>query len=137
MTEAWRRVVLVVDDDPWTREAIGEVVEDAGYAVVFAANGNEAVDLLRAAPGRYALVLLDMMMPEARGDAVVDAMRADGIAVPVVVLSASEHPSVAAPVVAFRRKPCTLRELLELLHKHALGAPPGDERTALRAQEPA
>jgi two-component system alkaline phosphatase synthesis response regulator PhoP len=53
--------ILVVDDDPHSREIVRAYLESRGFAVMTAARGEEAVGLLEAI--RPALVLLDVMMP--------------------------------------------------------------------------
>jgi CheY-like chemotaxis protein len=81
--------VLVVEDDALTRRCIVEVLLDAGYRVVEASNGAEALALLREQP-LPALILLDLMMPvmtgqEFRAEQLQDPRLA---AIPVVVVSA-------------------------------------------------
>jgi CheY-like chemotaxis protein len=61
-----RSVVLVVDDDPDLRAAISDLLEDEGYAVTSAADGREALAVLRAGL-RPAVILLDLSMPVMSG----------------------------------------------------------------------
>lgn len=61
--------VLIVDDDPSIRTMLAFVFDDAGYDVVEAADGREALDVLRRSPP--ALMILDLMMPEVDGVAVL------------------------------------------------------------------
>jgi DNA-binding response OmpR family regulator len=70
--------VLVVDDDASIRTMLAYVFDDAGYDVVEAADGREALDLLRSAPP--ALMILDLMMPEVDGVRVLRTRRDDGLA---------------------------------------------------------
>jgi CheY-like chemotaxis protein len=77
--------VLVVDDDDHTREMVSRVLRRAGYTTVEARDGEEA--LLRArvlAPG---LVILDLIMPGVDGFEVLRTMRAEGMTMPIVVLT--------------------------------------------------
>src|SRR5437667_10097986 len=60
--EAAEKVLLVLEDDDNTRTALAVLLRDAGYVVVSAANGREALDRLRNGPTPD-LVLLDMLMP--------------------------------------------------------------------------
>ena len=55
--------VLVVDDDLDIREALAQILEDRGFEVITAANGQEALALLRSLKVCPALILLDLMMP--------------------------------------------------------------------------
>ena len=56
------RTLLVVDDNDVAREGLAGVLRRAGYRVLPAANGEEALQLLRAGPPPD-LILLDMLMP--------------------------------------------------------------------------
>ncbi|HEX8032505.1 MAG TPA: response regulator [Ktedonobacterales bacterium] len=56
---AW---VLVVDDDEPTRETLRVMLEDAGYAVAEAPDGQAALEMLRSTP-YHAIVLFDLLMP--------------------------------------------------------------------------
>ena len=62
-----RPTILVVDDDENVRATIQDVLEDQGFAVVTAANGRVALDILLRDESRPALILLDLTMPEMDG----------------------------------------------------------------------
>jgi diguanylate cyclase (GGDEF)-like protein len=83
-------IVMMVDDEPLMTELIQTHLEDAGYAHFVACNEPlEALKLMqRRRPG---LVLLDLMMPELDGFAILAAMRADEALryTPVIVLTAA------------------------------------------------
>jgi PAS domain S-box-containing protein len=82
--------VLVVEDDPALRELARRTLEKAGWRVDEAADGKAALAAMRRhAPG---VVVLDLLMPEMDGFAVVEAMRTDPAwqAIPVVVVTARE-----------------------------------------------
>ena len=70
------RAVLVVDDDEAIRQAIRMVLDDKGYYVVEAANGEEALRAMRASKAGI-VVLLDLMMPRMGGREVLEAMEAE------------------------------------------------------------
>lgn len=55
--------ILVVDDEPIIREVMKEILETAGYVVLVAANGKEAVEIYRSHWEEIDLVILDMIMP--------------------------------------------------------------------------
>src|SRR5262249_56308512 len=77
-------LVLVVEDDPATREFLGYVLRREGHGVVDAASGEEA---LRAAQlGAPDLVILDLMLPGIDGFAVCERLRAARPA-PVLMLT--------------------------------------------------
>jgi signal transduction histidine kinase/AraC-like DNA-binding protein len=85
---AGRPTVLVVDDDPGILDLHCRLVTQIGGQPVTARNGREALDSLERL--RPDLILLDLMMPEMDGFAVLDALRArqDWREIPVVVLTA-------------------------------------------------
>jgi CheY-like chemotaxis protein len=88
--------VLVVDDDPEIRSAVRMLLEDEGYRVSVAANGEEALERLRsgAAP---CLILLDLMMPVMDGFVFLERHRADPelAGIPIVVVTAAGERRVA------------------------------------------
>ena len=65
--------VLVVDDDPTSREALTELLEEEGYEVLSAAGGEEGLEAARK--HRPDLLLLDMMMPGIDGVEVIRRIR--------------------------------------------------------------
>lgn len=93
--------VLVVDDDDAVREALEAVLEDAGYTVRSAANGRDALQLLRATDWPPAVILLDLMMPVMSGwEFRAEQQRDPALApIPVVVLSADRDVKAKAATV--------------------------------------
>lgn len=85
-----QRPILVVEDDFDVRDALTDALEDAGYPVLAARHGREALDLLEGEPPR--LILLDLMMPvmdgyDFRRRQLEEPRYAE---IPVVVLSADQ-----------------------------------------------
>lgn len=80
--------VLVVDDNRLSRLTLTRSVEDQGHAVIGASGGREALDLLRE--DALDVVLLDIVMPDLDGFAVLETMKGDAElkALPVIVISA-------------------------------------------------
>src|SRR5664279_2043559 len=83
--------LLVVDDDESNRDMLGRRLQRDGYTVQLAANGVEALRLLRSAP--FDLVLLDLIMSGLDGYQVLLKMKSDPIMreVPVIMLSALDQ----------------------------------------------
>jgi signal transduction histidine kinase/DNA-binding response OmpR family regulator len=81
--------VLVVDDQEANRNWLTKTLEPAGFTVIPASGGREAIDLARREKPDF--VLLDLMMPEVTGFDVVEALRADESTrdVPIMVLTAT------------------------------------------------
>ncbi len=111
------RTVLVVEDDPDILDSVEGLLQQEGYAVLRAANGRQALDLL-ARGGRPGLILLDLLMPVMDGFELLGHLRGSAhAAIPVVVLSASSTLALPEdlPVVA---KPLSLETLLEHVRRH-------------------
>ena len=83
--------MLVVDDEATILELLSGSLRLAGFEVVTAANGAEAVRA--AASDRPDLVLLDVMMPDGDGFEVLRWMRSAGAEVPVIFLTARDEVS--------------------------------------------
>jgi len=113
--------VLIVDDDVDIRETISLVLEDEGYAVASAANGEEALRYLRSHPSP-SLILLDLMMPimdgvEFRAEQQRDASLSS---IPVIVITASGNARDRArsmQVEGMIQKPIALDALLETIER--------------------
>lgn len=86
--EEARAQILVVDDNSINRLKIRKAVKNLGHKVEVAANGAEAMKMLRSAS--YDAVLLDIVMPEMDGFEVLRHLKADDILreIPVIVISA-------------------------------------------------
>lgn len=108
-----KRTVLVVDDDYDLRETLRDVLEDEGYLVQTAANGQEALDCLHdgSAPE---VVLLDLMMPVMDGWHFLDELQRDSALadIPVVVMSASQDRGRGLGNTAFLSKPLDYHTLV-------------------------
>lgn len=79
-----RKRVLVVDDDDDIRRMIEVALRQRDLVVDQARNGEEALSLLRE--NRYAVVILDLLMPGTSGFGVLDGLNAPGLPPPPVVL---------------------------------------------------
>jgi len=93
-----KRRILIVDDEEQTRETLAELVSALGYETGSAANGQEAVAMLRRE--RYDLVLTDLLMPGMDGLDVVREIRAMTQDLPVLVITG--HSSVQTAVESVR-----------------------------------
>jgi CheY-like chemotaxis protein len=85
-----RPQVLVVDDDPKTREMLRRTLQKAGCTVAEAANGSEAIEALERA--KPALILLDLMMPGMDGFEVLERLHGEDTwrEVPVIIVTAKD-----------------------------------------------
>ena len=78
--------VLVIDDEPGVRELISESLRISEITAVQAADGLEALSLLRRE--KFDLLILDINMPKLDGLALLEKLRTEGMSVPVLMLSA-------------------------------------------------
>jgi two-component system KDP operon response regulator KdpE len=81
--------VLVVDDEPAIRRFLRAGLGAQGYIITEMEKGQPAIDLARR--GGTDLIVLDLGLPDIDGLEVIRRMRADGCAVPIVVLSSREN----------------------------------------------
>jgi len=113
--------VLLIEDDYDVRETIAEVLGDEGYQVATAADGERALEQLRAGL-RPMVILLDLMMPGMNGYQFRAEQLADPAlaAIPVVILTADRQIDDKArelAAAAFLRKPTQLSDLLSTLRQ--------------------
>ena len=80
------RKILVIEDDATTGSFIARGLDEHGFAVDRAHNGRDGLFL--ATDGTYDAIVLDRMLPQMDGMAVLGALRAAGIETPVIILSA-------------------------------------------------
>ena len=107
--------ILVVEDDAAIRQGLLDALASENYTPEPAADGLEA--LRRFAPGRYSLVLLDIMMPGKNGYDVCRAIRKADDAVPILMLTAKSEEidkvvGLELGADDYLTKPFGLRELL-------------------------
>ena len=117
-----RRDVLIVDDDPDIRDALGECLRFEGYGVHAAVDGRDALDRLEFGL-RPDVILLDLMMPVLNGFDVLQALRErpDWKSIPVVVVSANRgyEAEDLQGAVSVLRKPVNVDRLLAVVEQAA------------------
>jgi len=111
--------VLVVDDDASIRRLIIAALRREGYAFVEAANGKEALEIMRR--NHPSVVLLDLMMPVLSGWDVLQERARDPelLQIPVILVSAARGAEIAQAVdkgiYAFLPKPFDIGALSALV----------------------
>ena len=117
-TQTKRRRILIVEDYRLAREMYRVTLEHAGFDVLEAADGVEA--LLRVRDGAPDLILMDLWMPLMDGWEATHHLKSDSrtASIPIVVLSASAHDYTAQEITragcaAFVSKPCLPSELVQ------------------------
>jgi len=127
-----KKTILIVDDEFGILEVLESILDDAGFKVVTAVNGQDALTRLkRIIPD---LVIVDFMMPLLDGAGVIGAMRASEKlrAVPVILASALPEKTISERCTgyqAFLRKPFKIERLMEEISR-LLGRP---SSTAIRS----
>jgi CheY-like chemotaxis protein len=114
--------ILIVDDDPWIVEIIGELLREEGYIPILAASGEEALRLVFQNPPD--LILLDLKLPGLGGEEVIRELRQAKLEIPIVLLTAAVYPSpLGTPpnVAAYLAKPFDLTDLLALVERFCPG----------------
>lgn len=116
--------VLLADDSDEFRTIVAELLEELGYEVIQATDGEAALAGVRQhAPD---VVLLDQRMPGLTGVEVAVRLREQGLAAPIVLVSAAldvRDLSRKAGISNFLQKPFGVEDLEELLRRLAVPAP--------------
>jgi CheY-like chemotaxis protein len=115
--------ILLVDDDLNIRTVITEILEDEGYRVVSAANGQEALRYLQQQPDAPCLILLDLMMPVMSGWDFRRAQQQDPqlASIPVVVISADnsvQHKAASLAASDYLAKPIDIDLLITTVSQY-------------------
>jgi len=127
------RKVLVVDDDPVVAKSFERVLSSKGYAVITAANGEEALRKLK--DEKYDVVYTDIRMPGMNGLEVAERVKAQQPWTPVVIITgygtdAAEARAKSAGVSSFLHKPLS-PEMIEGSARDALAEPATEAEVAV------
>jgi CheY-like chemotaxis protein len=119
-----RKSVLIVDDDVDIREILAETLSEQGFDVATAANGLEALTVLRCLRARPSVILLDLMMPVMDGYGFLEQRRLDPAlaSIPLAIVTAGhgvdrDRLGDGLQIIA---KPFDMPQLVMVLH--ALGS---------------
>lgn len=93
MSSAKQQKIAVVDDDYAVRDSLGYLLEVMGYAVE---TFGSATEFLGADIPSLACLILDHHMPNMTGLELVDRLRADGAAIPILLITGSPAPAILA-----------------------------------------
>jgi PAS domain S-box-containing protein len=110
--------VLVADDEEVVLAMARRILEQAGFEVITARDGREAVDVFRRWGDRIAVVLLDLTMPRLSGEEALRLLRDECPDVPVVLTSGYAESEIATrfegvPLEGFLQKPFRPAELVD------------------------
>jgi len=110
--------ILVAEDDEDIRDFVVQALADAGYAVVDAPNGAEALAHVDRQPPRA--ILLDMRMPVMDGWQFAQQYRKRSLSAPIIVMTAAYDAKARAAEIGaagLRGKPFDLRGLLDVVQR--------------------
>jgi CheY-like chemotaxis protein len=115
--------ILIVEDHPPLRELIATVLNGAGYLVLEAANGAEALGLAQGAS--IDVVLTDVNLPDTNGPALIQQLHAQFGQIRVVFMSGHDehHVKAFAQSALFLQKPFTPKALTATISKALETAP--------------
>ena len=114
------KTILIVDDEFGVLEVLEFILSDAGFTVVSAINGREALTRLEQTSPDLAIV--DFMMPILDGNAVIKAIRSDDRLrdIPIILASALPEKTIRERCdgyTTFLRKPFKTEQLMEEISK--------------------
>jgi DNA-binding response OmpR family regulator len=122
--------VLVIDDEPSVADALRIILEDAGFGVVVAATGRDGIEQSRRAA--FGVIVTDLRLPDGDGLDVVDAVRAGGGAVPVILITSHLTEEICEQargrgVECIAAKPFLPVEIIRLINAALAARAPGGE----------
>jgi CheY-like chemotaxis protein len=119
---AGRRSVLVVDDEPYVRDAVADILQSEGLPVIVATSGEEGVKQYRQHQAEIGVVLLDMKMPGMSGEETHRVLRDLNAEVKVILSSGYHEAEVNRTwrelgIFAFLQKPYKVDLLLHYVQQ--------------------
>ncbi|MFN0084050.1 MAG: sigma-54-dependent transcriptional regulator [Blastocatellia bacterium] len=134
--------ILVAEDNEAMRDLLQEVLEDAGYTTIVAADGRQAIAHIERLGQMIDLVITDVRMPGLTGDGLLAAVREKRGETPVIVITAfgSVEQAVAmvkAGAYQYLTKPFKNADLLGIVEEALGRSAPYREQARLRRKSPA
>lgn len=130
--------ILIVEDDRQTASFIQKGLEEAGFVVDHAADGEDGLHL--ALTGNYDALIVDRMLPKRDGLSLIQQLRSIGMQTPVLILSAlgevdSRVDGLRAGGDDYLVKPYAFSELLARLQALLRRTQPQQEQTLLKVRD--
>ena len=118
---------MIVDDERRVREVAQAILEHKGYSTVLAENGESGIESFEKHRGELVCVLLDLSMPDRRGDEVLKEMREIDPGIPVILSSGFHVEEVMSRISGpkpdcFLQKPYRVDPLVETVRKAVEGS---------------
>jgi len=114
--------ILFIDDEEALVEIGSQILEQLGYEVVTKQSSVQALELFRAEPDRFDLVITDMTMPHMTGDKLAQELMTIRPKIPIILCTGhsglvSEEKAQEIGIKAFVMKPLVIRNLAETVRK--------------------
>lgn len=115
--------LLLVDDVEANRELIGFLLEEAGANIEYACNGQEAIDMIESAKGKFDAVFMDMQMPVLDGYGATRKLRQSGFQKPIIAMTANslkgdQEKCLESGCDEYIAKPVDFERLLEVANAY-------------------
>lgn len=120
MNEAKIQTALIIDDDEILRELLCAMLTRMGYTVVVAENGNKAIETAESWEGDIDVAIMDLFLPDIRGDKVCPRIIKKHPKVKIIVMSGyglEDTKILNSEVHGFIQKPCSYETLSKALGK--------------------
>jgi CheY-like chemotaxis protein len=113
-----KAVILVVDDEPSVRNVVQMSLTDAGYQVLTASDGAEALDVSRAYSGAIDLVVSDVVMPNMPGTELAERIVQERPGIRVLLMTGKLSAGIPPHLLpGLLRKPFRPKQLLERIRQ--------------------
>lgn len=127
-TSTYPGMVLVVDDEPAVCDTVVDILELEHIQTVTAVDGASGIAAYRHYQGQIGLVLLDLTLPDLRGEEVFNQLKAIDPHVQVILSSGYNEMEALrgfnGDLVAFLQKPYALEDLVKVVRQHLPTTPP-------------
>ncbi|CCQ89679.1 putative Response regulator, CheY-like [Nitrospina gracilis 3/211] len=93
--------ILIIEDDPDIRDVLRFQLEQANYKVIEAANGEEAIDLMKKGSNllQVGLILTDIRMPKINGVEAIEYIKANAPSIPILVVTGYPDTDLAVDLL--------------------------------------
>jgi two-component system, cell cycle sensor histidine kinase and response regulator CckA len=115
-------LILIIDDEKIIRQTASAILEECGYTVVLASDGEEGVEIFRQRHSEISAVLLDLIMPKLSGKETFSKLKEIDPGVRVVLASGFRQDNridslIREGILVFLQKPYTLKKLSHAIHQ--------------------
>jgi two-component system cell cycle response regulator DivK len=134
------RIALLVEDDPESRAALRDLLDEAHFAVIETKSGNDAIHFLTSNQPEPSLIVTDLAMPDMSGWELINVLQAYSrlASVPVLAVSAfglRDQPVREEGVVEFFAKPIDPAKFIAAANRHAVTTREREARRSAAAKK--